>query len=142
MSDDRAGAGHLEIVARVTELLPECHRSGRVGDELGALLAPDLRVDASHRVFNPGVYEGAEGMETLVREIRDDWEDFRETTEQIVEVGDRVIVLQTISGRGRTSGLEVQQSGALIFSLENGRVRMVEVYGNRDEALHAVGLTE
>jgi ketosteroid isomerase-like protein len=130
----------VEIVRQVIELMPQCYRAGEATAALLELLAPEFRVDASHRVFNPDVYEGAAGMQRLIREVNDAWEDFRETTERIVDVGDRVLVLQAISGRGRASGLEVRSDGALIFAVSGDRVASVEVFTDPDEALKSLEL--
>jgi hypothetical protein len=104
---------NVEIVRRVAELMSECYRTGRVTDAVLELFAPDFRVDASHRVFNPDTYEGEAGINRMIREANEAWEDFHETTER---------------------------TGALIFSLDGGRVSSVEVYPNPDEAHKAVGL--
>ena len=75
-----------------------------------------------------------------ISEISDAWEDFREEKEQLINVGDKVLALQTIAGRGRASGVEVRAPGALIWTIRDGRVARVEVFYDQTEALKAVGL--
>jgi ketosteroid isomerase-like protein len=133
---------NVETVRRGLDLLRVSYESGVATDALLGLCAPDIRVDASRRVFNPVVYEGHAGVRRSIREICDAWEDFRETTERIVDLGDRVVVLQTVGGRGRASRAHVQQRGALIWTVRDGLVRQIDVFGDQREALKAAGMEE
>jgi ketosteroid isomerase-like protein len=132
-------AENVEIVRRGLDLLRESYEGGAATDGLLALCAPDIRMDATRRVFNPGVYEGDAGVRRSIREICDAWEDFHENTERLIDAGDRVVVLQTIGGRGRASKAHVQQKGALIFTMRDGLAQLIEVFGDPREALKIVG---
>jgi ketosteroid isomerase-like protein len=55
---------------------------------------------------------------------------------------DRVLVLSKFSGRGKTSGLAVDQSVAQVFEIHDGRVTRIVVYFDRRRALSDLGLTE
>jgi ketosteroid isomerase-like protein len=131
---------NVEVVRQAMELLSAAYKTGEVTDEMLARCSPDLELDASRRVFNPATYNGRAGLRSAVSEIADAWEDFREEKEQLIDVGDKVLALQTIAGRGRASGVEVRARGALIWTLRNGRVVHVEVFYDQAEALKAVGL--
>jgi ketosteroid isomerase-like protein len=131
-----------EIVRRATEILSEAYTSGEAPDELLALCAPDFQLDASRRVFNPATYDGHAGLRSAIRETWEAWEDFREENERLIGVGNKVLSLQTIAGRGRASGAEVRAPGALIWTLRDGLVTRVETFPDRTEALKAVGLSE
>src|SRR5690242_14509743 len=102
-----------------------------------ALCAPDFQIDASRRVFNPATYDGQAGLRSAITEISDAWEDFCEENEQLIDVGDKVLALQTIAGRGRASGIEVRAAAALIWTLRDGQLVHVEVFSDRSEALKA-----
>ena len=130
---------NVEIVRRIAAQMPACYRTGGVTEAVRELLAPGFYVDASHRIFNPDVYEGADGMQRMIREVNDAWEDFRETTERILDAGEKVVVIQTICGRGRASGLEVQARGALVYTVTAGQIGSVEVYTDAEQALEAAG---
>lgn len=130
----------MEIVSRASGLVGASCRSGVPSEELLALCTPDIRVDASRRVFNPDVYEGLDGMRRMIREISEAWEDFAETNVEILDAGERIVELQTISGRGRASGIAVESDGALIWTVREGRVAQVEVFADRAEALAEAGL--
>jgi ketosteroid isomerase-like protein len=117
----------VEIVRRGLDLLRESYESGAATDGLLDLCAPDIRVDATSRVFNPDVYKGDAGVRRSIREICDVWEDFYESSERLIDAGDRVLVIQTIGGLGRASKAHVQQKGALIWTVRDGLVQLIEV---------------
>jgi ketosteroid isomerase-like protein len=58
--------------------------------------------------------------------------------EEIIDAGDRVVVMIRHSGRGKLSGVDVEQRFAMVWTLRDGRAVRMEVYRSRDEALAAV----
>ena len=132
--------GNVEIVRRGLDLLRDSYESGVATDALLELCAPDIRVDATHRVFNPDVYEGEAGVRRSIREICDVWEDFHQINDRFIDLGDRVVVLQTIGGRGRASKARVQLQGALICTVRDGLLRLIEIFVDQRDALAAAGL--
>jgi len=129
----------VEIVRRALELLRASYASGAAEQGLLELCAPDVRIDASRRVFNPDVYEGREGVERSIRDTCEAWEDFHDTVERVIDAGERVALIQTIAGRGRASKALVQLEGAIVWTVRNGLIELVEVFVDADEALDALG---
>ena len=117
-------------------------RTGKLDPRLIALTAPDATYDMSRRTFNPEIYEGHAGLVRLRRDIDEVWEAWSRTTEQIIDAGERVVVIETVRGRGRGSGVEVTQRGAFIYTVRDGQVIHVELYPDPQAALKAVGLEE
>ena len=80
------------------------------------------------------------------REFVGDWSDFRSDAEEYRELDDeRVLVLHSFSGRGRTSGVEVGPTGArgaCLFHVSAGKVTKLLLYSVRDRALADLGLEE
>jgi ketosteroid isomerase-like protein len=70
--------------------------------------------------------------------------DYRFDVEETHDTGDRVFVVVTHHGRGRHSGVPVEQRMAFVYTLRDGRVSQIEVWGEQDReaALEAVGLRE
>jgi ketosteroid isomerase-like protein len=70
------------------------------------------------------------------------WKDFRaEPEEYLVLDGERILVLVRNSGRGRTSGLAVdQRSVANLFQLRDGKVTRLVIYWERERAIADLGL--
>jgi len=74
------------------------------------------------------------------------WQNFRFQAEEIRELdGERVLVLDRRTGRGRTSGVDVSQvrgDGAHVFHVRDGKVTRVVAYWDRERALADLGLEE
>src|ERR1700716_268420 len=108
---------NVEVVREVMGLLasPE-------GNEVAIFerFAPDVQIDMSRRVFNPDVYEGHDGLRRLGAEIREVWDEFLIEPERIVDAGDRVVVIEIRRGRGKESGVQVEQRAAVIWTLAHG----------------------
>jgi ketosteroid isomerase-like protein len=61
--------------------------------------------------------------------------------EEIIEVDEaRVVVVNRVRGRGRGSGVEVDATGAQLWTITGGEIRSVKLYQSKADALEAVGL--
>jgi ketosteroid isomerase-like protein len=76
----------------------------------------------------------------------DGWEDIRLQPDEYRELeGERVLVLIRHYGRGKTSGLEIEQlhsTGANLFHFRAGKVTRIVVYWDRERVLADLGLTQ
>jgi ketosteroid isomerase-like protein len=89
----------------------------------------------------PGRWTGLDGLIEGGRTILSAWEDWRPQAAEYRELDDeRVLVLTRQSGRGKTSGLEVEQTTAGLFHISNGKVTRLAIYWDRDRALADLGL--
>jgi ketosteroid isomerase-like protein len=71
------------------------------------------------------------------------WQGQPETAvEEVIGVGDHVLVIACFQGRGRGSGVRVEQRLYEVYTLRNGRILRVDEFSDRAEALEAVGLRE
>lgn len=70
------------------------------------------------------------------------WADWRCVPDDFLEFGDHVVVLATYHGRGRGSGVEIEQEGAHVFELRDGKVVRLEIFATRERALRSVQLAE
>src|SRR5439155_17027907 len=74
----------------------------------------------------PGSSRGLAGMAEAARGIFDAWEDYRVEAVEYRELdNDRVLVFTRVSGRGKASGLELEQTrttGATVFHVHDGKV--------------------
>jgi ketosteroid isomerase-like protein len=92
---------------------------------------------------SPGGLTGVPAVEQNWRVFQETWDDYRITAEDYRELdAERVLVLVTLSGRGKASGLEMRQDGANIFTLREGRVVALTIYWDRERALADLGLAE
>jgi ketosteroid isomerase-like protein len=91
---------------------------------------------------SPGRWEGLAQMAEFVRDFLSVMKEWRDEAEDYHELPDgRVLVLDQLSGRGSTSGLEVRQTrGAHLFVIDHGKVTSLLSYIDRDRALADLGL--
>ena len=53
-----------------------------------------------------------------------------------------MLVIACFQGRGRRSGLRVEERPYEVYTLRNGRILRVDEFSDRAEALEAVGLRD
>ena len=73
---------------------------------------------------------------------REDWGEFRYEPEEVIDLGDRLLVLGTMVGSGPNSGAGVKTEWADLFTLAEGQVAREQVFFSRSEALAEVGLSD
>jgi ketosteroid isomerase-like protein len=67
------------------------------------------------------------------------WDTFKVMPERFIDAGDRVVVIETRRGRGRSSGTEVEQRSSAIWTLRAGQVVRMESDVPTEQAVEAVG---
>ena len=65
------------------------------------------------------------------------WDDFRAHPDEVIDHGDSVLVLNSISGRGRGSGADVSAVTASLFTVEAGKVVRLALHWNTERAREA-----
>ena len=90
-----------------------------------------------------GVYEGADGIRRFFADIEDAGPDFRLHPERLEAVGgERVLAFVRLTFHGRASGLSIPAENGNVYEFEDGKIRRVQVFFDRAEALEAAGLSE
>ena len=105
---------------------------------------PDIEfVDADGPT--PSSWKGLDGMAAGWRNWLDTWENFHQSVEEYRELdGERVLVLFQFRGRGRTSGVTIEEiggNGAGLFHVRGGKVIRFVGYLDRERVLAELGLT-
>jgi ketosteroid isomerase-like protein len=92
----------------------------------------------------PDSWTGLAGMEEGLRQVVGGWAELGVQADQYRELDDeRVLVLNHLSGRGKTSGIDLAQirsTGAGLFQIRDGKVTKLHIYWDRDRALADLGL--
>lgn len=95
---------------------------------------------------SPGRWTGLAAMAEAWRDFLRAWEEYRPQVEEYRQLdGDRILVLTHRVGRGKTSGMDIEEmraKGANLFYLRDGKVIRAVFYWDRQRALEAVGLRE
>ncbi len=96
---------------------------------------------------DPGGLSGVTALASAWRDFLDSWEDFRIDLQEIrVLDEERVLALIRRTGRGRVSGMEIEDlagsEGADVLLIRDGKVVRLVIYWERDRALADLGLEE
>jgi ketosteroid isomerase-like protein len=93
-----------------------------------------------HHVWDGRVLRGFEGTMEWISDTRDTWEDYSQEVEELIELGDEVVVVLRISARGGGSGVPVAQELAVLWTFEDGKAILARSFTSREEALGAAGV--
>jgi ketosteroid isomerase-like protein len=133
---------NVEIVRRLFDAVAR-----RDTEAALSLYHPDVEFDGrNHRwaemIRSPGlVFRGHEGLRAWAREYYAAWEDLDDTLEEVIDAGDQVITIVTTTGRGRTSGIEVElKDNAGVWTFRDGQIVKIVWYSTLADALEAVEL--
>ena len=80
-------------------------------------------------------YVGPEGASAFFADLSEAWETVRVDVDEVVEFGDRVVVLGRLRNRGRGSEMNVDSIAAHLWTVEGEVPVRVELIGDREEAL-------
>ena len=128
---------NVEIVRRTVDAYPS-------GD-VEAVLAdydPEVVFDVSSARPEGGVFWGREGVEEGIQAWVGRWAEYRFEVEDIIDAGDRVLMIIREFGRGEGSGVEVNQHTFWVQTMRNGKIVRAKLFVDRDQALEAAGLRE
>jgi ketosteroid isomerase-like protein len=84
------------------------------------------------------VYYTREGLARAVEIWLDAWEGFWVEPIELIDLGDRIVVLSRQTGRGRASGAEVEMQHAAVITFAHGWAVRLQFYWDWEEATHAV----
>jgi ketosteroid isomerase-like protein len=101
-------------------------------------LAPDFEFEAA---LTGATYRGLDGFWELLDDI-EDTVGYRPEVEEAVDLGDHVLVVLRMSGRGSRSGVSVAQQGAVLVTFDGGTLVSGKSFASKAEALEAAGLLE
>jgi ketosteroid isomerase-like protein len=102
---------------------------------------PAIEHDQRAGLFLDGVFYGPEGVRAALEEIHADWDDLRFDTEELVDLGDRYLVMLRMRARVRDSEAELDAQIAHIWEFRDGRAVRWGVFGDRAEALRSLSAT-
>jgi ketosteroid isomerase-like protein len=105
------------------------------------LYDPAADLDMS-RMPGGRMYHGPEGVREFFSDWFGAWRDLRFKRERLIDVGDRVVQITCLTGRGRATGAEVSIRGGDVFTFRDGKIVLHVGYPDATEALKAVGLEE
>lgn len=104
---------------------------------------PEARMYPASDFPGPDVYVGREDIATFVREWTSTFDDLRWELEQLIDLGDRVLVLARMIGRSGTTGTPIDWPfGGVFGDFRDGLFADARYFMDQNAALEAVGLRE
>ncbi|MEA2152864.1 MAG: hypothetical protein QOI18_1097 [Solirubrobacteraceae bacterium] len=70
------------------------------------------------------------------------WDTYRIETNEAIDCGEQVVVLNHDCARREGSTQEVRATQGAVWTIRGGKLTRLDAYGTRADALKAVGLTE
>ncbi len=108
-----------------------------------ALQGVDPEIQFEHRLAAlQGSFVGLDGVRGWFADLIEHFGARRIYCEDIRDLGDRVLALGTFRTTGRESGVETELPFTVVARLKDGLITHFTDYGDRDQALEAVGLKE
>jgi ketosteroid isomerase-like protein len=88
------------------------------------------------------VYRGPEGLRRFLEGFWAEFDDAQAEINEITEADDLVLVLLTLRGRGKRSGVEAGWSIFQLWTVRDGKAVGGQAFTSREDALEAAGLRE
>jgi ketosteroid isomerase-like protein len=127
----------MEFAMRLAEVF-----NSRDLDTLFDLSTADLEWAPAMGAVEGEVFRGREGIETYWGRLDEAWEDYHVVANEYRDLGDRVLMLGRMVGRGRGSGVLVDTPLGVMVNFRADMIAGIRGYLDHGEALRAAGLSE
>jgi SnoaL-like domain len=127
----------LEVISRVLAFF----NSGGDAELAEELIEPEAKFEPLLAGVE-GEYRGPAGVMKWLSELNEMFEEVHGDFSRIEEFGEVILATGKMTGRGRGSGVSVEQDLFAVARFRKGRVAYAGVRLTRAEALDAVGLKE
>ena len=102
------------------------------------LLSPDVEIHSVAEVGEEGTYHGHQGYLDWTTIWLEAWSEFSVELREIEQVDAENVLVHTHQwGRGKGSGLQVEQNAVYLFTVRDGLAVRLHLYADRESALAA-----
>ncbi len=113
----------------------EAYNRGDI-DEVLELFSPEVEVYAPQEFMNAGVFHGREGWLKWIGQWNEAWGSFDIRVDRVEPLGERFVILDAHQvGRGRGSGVSVEQDVTYLYEISDGRCVYFAIHPDRQRAL-------
>lgn len=126
----------------IVTLFADDDAAGELADALADLLDPAFACALCLPGAAPTTYSGLDGLRAIWRDWLAPWANYRTEIEDLIDVGEHVVVLVRDYGRREPGAPEVVMMAATIWTVRDEKIVRAEFYADRTEALAAIGLPE
>jgi ketosteroid isomerase-like protein len=96
-----------------------------------------VRIFEFHLVWDGRVLKGYEGTLEWLADTRETWEEYSQEVEEIIDLGEQVVVVLRLSARGAGSGVPVAEELAVAWTFEGDRAVRARSFASRAAALES-----
>jgi ketosteroid isomerase-like protein len=127
-------SANVELVRTGYDLIND----GEVAAALDRCIDPEVDIEYHGlRLDADATYRGHAGVRSLLEEFRASFPDYRTEIDELIEVGENVVAAVRYSGHGTSSGIEIDQRGAHVWTFRDGKAVRWRIYPTKTEALAA-----
>jgi uncharacterized protein len=87
-------------------------------------------------------FDGPDGLRRFFEEWLESWEEYRSEPVEFIESGDEIFVRTVQTGRGKLSGIEINQDLFQVFRMRDGKLVEYRLYTDHDDALASMRTSE
>lgn len=108
--------------------------------EAAELMHPAAEMRQPSALPDTDEYHGRDELVRGTRRWLEEWKEFRFVPEEVVDLGERALLRVRLSGRGKTSGIDLEQTVFHLWTFRDGMPWRCEVFVDEDAAQQAAGL--
>ena len=105
-----------------------------------ALIHPDAELRTMRAQLEGKAYRGRDGARQAAADIDEDWGELRMELEEVQVTEDRAFARIRLTGRGRTSGVDMDVVTGWIFGFREGLVAFARAYSDPEQAREQLGV--
>jgi uncharacterized protein len=106
-------------------------------DAVLELCDPDVVVRDPERTGT--TFRGPDGLRNFFEEWLENWEEYRSEPVELTESGGEILVHAIQAGKGKLSGIELEQDLFMVLRLRDGKFVEYRLYTKREGALASMG---
>jgi ketosteroid isomerase-like protein len=130
-------AENIQVVKQLVDAFND-----RDPNTFASCTTPDFEWITSMAAVEGEVFVGRDGIDTYFGRMREAWDEFQTLADEYRDLGDRVLLLGQLDGKGRISGVPVSAHLDILFDLRDGKISRMHSFLDHDEALRTAGLAE
>jgi ketosteroid isomerase-like protein len=106
------------------------------------LVAPDVAISMRPDQPDAREHHGYGGMLRASAEWLEAWDEQTFEAARVWDAEDFVFVATRESGRGKISGVPMEHESTFVYTLSQGRIVRIQIFGSERDAIEAIGLAE
>lgn len=129
-------AANVEIVRRIYQAWGK-----GMAEDWRELLDPDIEWVNPPDAVEPGTRRGLEDFTAALAMVSDTFDGPRLEIEEFLDMGEQVVVIGLLRGRGQSSGITVERRQGYVWTIQDGRAVRFAWFNDAGEALESAGVT-